>query len=73
MVPGHEISSRATSHNPPDLLSSTTLGCNFVKLAKVFLLNVSMDSFDTSVKVKEEDSFSTSGAHISRYFTNSGS
>ena len=54
MAPGHDISSRATSHNPPYLLSSTTLGCKFVKLAKVLLLNVAMDAFDTSVKVKEE-------------------
>ena len=46
MVPGHDISSRATSHNPPDLLNSTTLGCKFVKLAKVLLLNVAMDAFD---------------------------
>ena len=54
MVPGHDNSSRATSHKPPDLLSSTTLGCKFMKLAKVLLLNVAMDAFDTSVKVKEE-------------------
>ena len=73
MVPGHEISSRATSNKPPDLVSSTTLGCKIVKLAKVLLLNVDMNAFDTSVKVQEEDSCSTNSAHTSRYFTNSES